>query len=141
VVPVAYGLFAFAVGVAAGILIRRTVPAMAVTLVVYLGVAIAMPLWIRQHLMPLSHATPALDVTNIHGLMIGGPDRRLTVLGDVDVTGWVVDRERGHPPAKSTRRRAPRGPAWAQEAGPRSPRAPRALAVARGAAGARGTRT
>ena len=93
VVPIAYGLFAFAVGVTAGILIRRTVPAMAVTLAVYLGVAVAMPLWIRKHLMPLAHATPPLDVTNIHGLMLSGPDRRVTVLGGTDVTGWLVSNQ------------------------------------------------
>jgi hypothetical protein len=93
VVPIAYGLFAFAVGVTAGILIRRTVPAMAVTLAVYFGVAVAMPLWIRKHLLPLSHATPPLDVANIHGLMIGGPERQLTILGDVDVTGWLVSNQ------------------------------------------------
>jgi hypothetical protein len=92
-VPIAYGLFAFAVGVTAGILIRRTVPAMAVTLAVYAAVAVAMPLWIRKHLLPLSHATPPLDVNNIHGLMIGGPDRQLTVLGDVDVKGWLISNQ------------------------------------------------
>jgi len=93
VVPIAYGLFAFAVGVTAGILIRRTVPAMAVTLAVYLGVALAMPLWIRKHLMPLAHAAPPLDVNNIHGLMIDGPERQLTVLGDVDVKGWLISNQ------------------------------------------------
>jgi ABC-2 family transporter protein len=93
VVPIAYGLFAFAVGVTAGILIRRTVPAMAVTLAVYLGVAVAMPLWIRQHLLPASHTAPLLDIDNIHGLMIGGLDRRLTVLGDTNVSGWILSNQ------------------------------------------------
>jgi len=93
VVPIAYGLFAFAVGVTAGILIRRTVPAMAVTLAVYVGVAVAMPLWIRQHLLPASHVSPPLDIDNIHGLMIGGRERQLTVLGDANVAGWVLSNQ------------------------------------------------
>jgi len=93
VVPIAYGLFAFAVGVTAGILIRRTVPAMAVTLAVYVGVAVAMPLWIRQHLLPASHVSPPLDIDNIHGLMIGGREQQLTVLGDANVAGWVLSNQ------------------------------------------------
>ena len=50
IVPVGYALFAFALGVTAGLLIRRTVPAMAATLAVYIAAVAAMPLWIRAHL-------------------------------------------------------------------------------------------
>jgi len=50
IVPVAYALFALAVGVAAGTLIRRTVAAMAATLGVYATVRLAVELWLRPHL-------------------------------------------------------------------------------------------
>jgi hypothetical protein len=50
IVPVAYALFALAVGVAAGTLMRRTVAAMAVTLGVYATVRLAVELWLRPHL-------------------------------------------------------------------------------------------
>jgi hypothetical protein len=52
IVPVGYAAFALALGVTAGLLIRRTVPAMAVTLVVFAAVQVAVPLWVRPHLVP-----------------------------------------------------------------------------------------
>jgi ABC-2 family transporter len=52
ITPIGYAAFAFALGVAAGALIRRTLPAMAVTLAVFLALQIAMPLWIRPHFAP-----------------------------------------------------------------------------------------
>ena len=50
-VPVAYALFAMALGIAAGALLRRTLPAMAVTLAVFIGVRAAVALWLRPHYM------------------------------------------------------------------------------------------
>jgi hypothetical protein len=47
-------LAAFAIGALAGMLIRRTVPAIGATLAVYAGLALATALWLRQHyLTPL----------------------------------------------------------------------------------------
>ena len=43
IVPVGYAAFAFALGVTAGVLIRRTLPAMAATLVVFVAVRLAVP--------------------------------------------------------------------------------------------------
>jgi hypothetical protein len=57
ITPLGYAAFAFALGVTAGALIRRTVPAMAVTLAIFAAVQIAMPLWIRPNLFPASHTT------------------------------------------------------------------------------------
>ncbi|HLI42224.1 MAG TPA: ABC transporter permease subunit [Streptosporangiaceae bacterium] len=45
----AWTLAAFAIGVLAGMLIRRVVPAIAATLAVYAGLAFATGLWLRQH--------------------------------------------------------------------------------------------
>ena len=47
----AWTLAAFAIGVLAGMLIRRVVPAIAATLAVYAGLASATALWLRQHYM------------------------------------------------------------------------------------------
>jgi ABC-2 family transporter len=47
----AWTLAAFAIGVLAGMLIRRAVPAIAATLAVYAGLAIATALYLRQHYM------------------------------------------------------------------------------------------
>ena len=50
IVPIAYALFALATGLAAGTLIRRTVPAMAATLGFYAAVRLGVELWLRPHL-------------------------------------------------------------------------------------------
>ena len=65
VVPIGYAAFAFALGVTAGLLLRRTVPAMATTLAGYAFVQVVWPYWIRQHLIAPAHATVALDPANI----------------------------------------------------------------------------
>jgi ABC-type transport system involved in multi-copper enzyme maturation permease subunit len=50
IVPLGYALFAFTLGTTVGLLIRRTLPAMAVTLAVFAALQIVMPLAIRPHL-------------------------------------------------------------------------------------------
>lgn len=73
VVPVANILFALATGVAASALIRRTIPAMAITLVVYAAARIPMH-WIRWHFAPLTTRTlPAVPLGNLLANPAGGP--------------------------------------------------------------------
>ena len=60
ITPLGYAAFAFTLGVTAGALIQRTVPAMAVTLVLFAAVQIAMPLWIRPNLFTPNHTTVAI---------------------------------------------------------------------------------
>jgi hypothetical protein len=60
VVPLGYAAFAFTLGVSAGILLRRAIPAMAVTLALFAAVQIAMPLAIRSHLLQPDHTTFAV---------------------------------------------------------------------------------
>jgi hypothetical protein len=55
----AWTLAAFAIGVLAGMLIRRAVPAIAATLAVYAGLAFATGLWLREHyITPLVTSSP-----------------------------------------------------------------------------------
>ena len=51
IAPIGYAAFAFTLGVLIGLMVRRTVPAMAITLAVFAIVQIAVPLWIRPHLI------------------------------------------------------------------------------------------
>lgn len=90
IVPIGYALFAFALGVTLGMLIRRTVPAMAATLAVYLAVVATMPLWIRADLAPIRHATPPLDVTRIDNLTISAPSSMQVVGGATPENAWVL---------------------------------------------------
>ena len=50
-VPVAYSLFAVALGIAAGAVTRRVLPAMAVTLAGFIAVRAVVALWLRPHYM------------------------------------------------------------------------------------------
>ena len=90
IVPIGYALFALALGVTMGMLIRRTVPAMAVTLAIYIGAVISMPLWIRAHLAPAAHATPPLDVGRINELLIGPHNAMKVVSGATPHGAWVL---------------------------------------------------
>lgn len=47
IVPAAYAAFAFALGLTAGLVIRRTLAAMAVTIIGYIAVRVAVMLWVR----------------------------------------------------------------------------------------------
>ncbi|HEX3707176.1 MAG TPA: ABC transporter permease subunit [Mycobacteriales bacterium] len=60
IVPVAYALFAVALGVAAGTIIRRTLPAMAVTLVGFIAVRMVIQFYVRAHLIAPVHRVFAL---------------------------------------------------------------------------------
>jgi hypothetical protein len=60
IAPIGYAAFAFALGVLVGLMVRRTVPAMGITLAAIIAVQIAFPLVIRPHLI-----TPVRDTTAV----------------------------------------------------------------------------
>jgi hypothetical protein len=60
ITPLGYAAFAFALGTAAGLLTRRALPAMAITLAIFAAVQLAMPLAIRPHLVSPSHTTASI---------------------------------------------------------------------------------
>jgi hypothetical protein len=67
ITPLGYAAFGFALGVTAGFLIRRAIPAMAVTLAIFAVVQFVTPLWIRPNLLPSSQtiATIAAAGANV----------------------------------------------------------------------------
>jgi ABC-type transport system involved in multi-copper enzyme maturation permease subunit len=81
IAPAGYAAFAFALGVTAGLLIRRTLPAMAVTLAVYTAVIIAFPGWVRPHLIPPAQATSTLSLASIANMPgVGASNGYLSLL-------------------------------------------------------------
>ncbi|HUA30988.1 MAG TPA: ABC transporter permease subunit [Streptosporangiaceae bacterium] len=72
IVIIGYAAFAFALGVTAGLLARRTLPAMAITLAIFVAVQLAMPFLIRPHLIAPVRAVSALKVANVHSESIIG---------------------------------------------------------------------
>lgn len=94
ITPLGYAAFAFALGVTAGALIRRTVPAMAVTLVVFAAVQIAMPLWIRPNLFPAERAVIPVSSLRPISLQHGGFNGSSFHLGTENLPGqpgaWLL---------------------------------------------------
>lgn len=91
VVPVAVAAFGFLVGVAAGLLLRRTLPALAATLAILVAVQAAVPLTVRQHYATPERTTVPLVVSSRPGLELRVLDTKLDVRMPVDVAGaWVT---------------------------------------------------
>jgi hypothetical protein len=63
IVPIGYAVFAMALGITAGALIRRTLPAIAVTLGGFIGLRVWFDDNIRQHLMPAVTTITSLTST------------------------------------------------------------------------------
>ena len=94
ITPLGYAAFGFCLGVTAGALIRRTVPAMAVTLAVFAVLQIAMPLWIRPHLFPAERTVVPITSLDSIALLQGGLNGSRFNLGALNVPGqpgaWVL---------------------------------------------------
>jgi len=102
VVPLGYAAFAFALGVTAGMLTRRTVSAMAATLGVFAALQFAWAEWIRAHLVPPVRAIVPLNLADIiqisvrDGSMIVTAVPSLSQQGAWVLSGQVIDST-GHP--------------------------------------------
>ncbi|MEU7528189.1 ABC transporter permease subunit [Saccharothrix sp. NPDC042600] len=93
VAPVGYALFALVLGVAVGIVVRRTVAAMALTLVLFAAVQVAVPLLVRPHLLPATDESVAITASNIRQITgnESGVLESLTVAAPSDA--WVLTNE------------------------------------------------
>jgi hypothetical protein len=60
IAPIGYAVFAFVLGVTAGVVIRRMLPAMASTVVAFVAVRMAVLYWVRPNLIPPAHASISL---------------------------------------------------------------------------------
>jgi hypothetical protein len=72
IVPVGYAAFAFALGVTVGIVIRRTLPAMATTMVAFIAVRLVEARLLRPHLFAPLHAASALDPSSMGFISTNG---------------------------------------------------------------------
>jgi ABC-type transport system involved in multi-copper enzyme maturation permease subunit len=89
IVPIGYAAFAFALGVTVGMLVRGTLPAMALTLAVFVAVQIAMPLLVRPNLVSPAHATVEVGFSNLRGI------NRSPATGAVNMTLRAPDTSAG----------------------------------------------
>jgi hypothetical protein len=71
ITPLGYAAFAFALGVTAGLLIRRPIPAMAVTLAIFAAVQFVTPVWVRPNLLPSSRTIATIDAAQANAILTG----------------------------------------------------------------------
>ncbi|MFF7591545.1 hypothetical protein ACFZCK_29115 [Kitasatospora purpeofusca] len=91
IVPFAYAAFAFTLGVAAGLLLRRPVAAMALTLAVFAAAQFAVPTLLRPHYQTPLTANVQLDATTLshaEGIILNGSS--LAIGGITLPNAWVV---------------------------------------------------
>jgi hypothetical protein len=96
IAPIGYAAFAFALGVAAGVLWRRTVPAMATTLVAFIAVRLPFAHFVRPRLLsPLTQVTSIKHAQNIGfertptgmSFVVGDANRPNSLLVSNKITG------------------------------------------------------
>ncbi|HEY7143608.1 MAG TPA: ABC transporter permease [Streptosporangiaceae bacterium] len=94
ITPLGYAAFGFALGVTAGLLLRRTIPAMAITLAIFAAVQITTPLWIRQNLFPTSHTTATIAAAGADVSLSANPKLMLTAGSVPGQPGaWIISSE------------------------------------------------
>ena len=89
-VPIAYAVFAMALGIAAGTLLRRTLPAMAVTLAGFIGVRAVVALWLRRHYM-----SPVTVISNVTHAYAPRGSYMPIASGVLDAHGQVLPQPNG----------------------------------------------
>ena len=104
IAPIGYAAFAFALGVTAGVLIRRTLPAMAVTLAVFVAVILAVPVWVRPHLIAPVHTVSAFNIASVTAQGYGNGGTLMVQTAPPDIPGaWIlsspVTTPAGRPPS------------------------------------------
>ncbi|MCC8250717.1 ABC transporter permease subunit [Saccharothrix luteola] len=96
IAPIGYAAFAFVLGIAVAILLRRTVTAMAVTLLVYFAVQLVVPVAVRPHVLPPIEESVTLTARSIAGVQTeeganGDVPRSLRVVEPAGA--WVLANE------------------------------------------------
>jgi hypothetical protein len=87
IVPIGYAVFAVALGIAAGALLRRTLPAIGVTLAGFILVRMVVYVWLREHFItpvtayfPISGAfSPAGDAWQLTAGYVGANGQQISV--------------------------------------------------------------
>jgi ABC-2 family transporter protein len=67
VAPIGYAAFAFALGVTVGVLVRRTIPAMAVTIAIFAALQILVPGFVRPHVITPVQAVEPMSSVSLAG--------------------------------------------------------------------------
>jgi ABC-type transport system involved in multi-copper enzyme maturation permease subunit len=94
VVPLGYAAFAFALGTTLGLLIRRTLPAMAITLAVFIALQILFATVLRPNLLPSTTTTMPINaatLSQVQGIGQGAdPSGPVSIFGPGPQDAWIL---------------------------------------------------
>lgn len=122
IVPIGYAVFALVLGVTLGVLLRRSLPAMALTLAVYVAAQIAVPFLVRPHLVPPETQTVEISMETMTGLGSHGDSDIIEFeAAAADPSDWVIDNDTINAAGQVVAL-----PAWFGDCMPGPPRAPAA---------------
>ena len=94
IAPIGYAAFAFAAGALIGVVIRRTVPAMATTLAIFVLARIATTLWVRPHLLSPLHKSMSLTAGGQFGFAsTNGSSVALIASGSGPHNAWTLSSQ------------------------------------------------
>jgi hypothetical protein len=93
ITPLGYAAFAFALGVTAGVLLRRTLPAMASTLVIFVAARLAEADWVRPYLMSPVRAVTALSLKNSIGFVLTPGGLQMVTGPPTIANGWGLSSD------------------------------------------------
>ena len=115
VVPVGYAVFALLLGTLIGLILRRSVPAMALALAVYVVIQVAVPLWVRPHLVPALTTSTVISHSTLDGIGIDDSGA-ITITTRVPKGAWMLSNQ-----TVDARGRAVALPAWFSDCVPPPP--------------------
>jgi ABC-type transport system involved in multi-copper enzyme maturation permease subunit len=94
VAPAAWAALAFAIGVLTGILVRRTIAAMAITILVVVLLQFLWPHFVRPHLITPDRATAPITALSLNSMLVSNNDAVTVAInqpGTAQLPGaWVV---------------------------------------------------
>ena len=93
IVPIGYTFLAVMLGALAGAVIRRTVPAMAASLGVFVFARIAIQQWVRPHLLAPLHQTMSLGNSGFGFMARNGGPPDLVVKAGGPTGSWVLNSQ------------------------------------------------
>jgi hypothetical protein len=94
IAPIGYALFAVTLGAATGAVIRRTVPAMATTLAVFVFVRVAILEWVRPHLLaPLHKSVSLLSADQLGFASSNGSSLALVARAPAPPNAWALSSQ------------------------------------------------
>jgi ABC-type transport system involved in multi-copper enzyme maturation permease subunit len=108
-IPIGSAAFAVALGATIGLLARRVVPAIAITLAIFVAVQVAVPLWVRPHLISPVRTVAPLNLSAINAVGSSFPENSLGVGATVNIPGaWVYSNQVTTPGGSTSLGPAPR---------------------------------